>query len=141
MRDITGATAMLAATAVLISATADAHHSAAMFDMDKCQTLDGTVRAFQFQFPHSWLWVIVPNSKGGTDTWALESAAPAQMSEIDERWRREVVQKGDKVTVKFSPMRDGRTGGALAQLTLPDGTVLRAATPACARELAPPTPK
>ena len=141
MRGITEAIAILGATVVLAGATADAHHSAAMFDMNKCRTLAGTVRTFQFQFPHSWLWVVVPGSKGGTDIWALESAAPAQMSEIDVRWRRDVVQKGDRVTVMFSPMRDGRTGGALAKLTLPNGTVLRAATPACAKELAPPTPQ
>jgi hypothetical protein len=33
--------------------------------------------------------------------------------------------------VKYSPLKDGRTGGALNMLTLPDGTALRAATPAC----------
>ena len=119
---------------------AHAHHSQALFDMSKCQVLAGTVQSFQLQFPHSWLWVVVPNGRGGMDTWGLESSAPAQMTEVDRRWKRDVVKKGDKITVKISPMKDGRTGGALASLTLPDGTTLRAATPACAKEMKAPNP-
>lgn len=130
----------LAAVITLISGEASAHHSQAMFDMSKCQTLVGTVRTFQFQFPHSWLWVVVPNAKGGEDIWGLEASAPANMTEIEPRWRRDVVKKGDKVTLKISPMKDGRTGGALGTLTLPDGTTLRAATPACNKELGTPNP-
>ena len=126
------------ATTVLTCAAAQAHHSQVMFDMSKCVTMTGTVHSFQFQFPHSWLWVVVPNAKGGMDTWGLESSAPAQMTEIEKRWKRDIVKKGDKVTVKVSPMKDGRTGGALATLTLPDGTTLRAATPACSKEMGAP---
>jgi hypothetical protein len=133
-------TIALGILAALAGAAANAHHSQALFDMSKCQTLVGTVQSFQLQFPHSWLWVVVPNGKGGMDTWGLESSAPAQMTEVDRRWKRDVVKKGDKITVKISPMRDGRTGGALATLTLPDGTTLRAATPACAKEMKPPNP-
>lgn len=124
------ATTLIALT-LLLSNVASAHHSQAMFDMSKCQTVTGTVHAFQFQFPHSWLWVVVPNSNGTEDTWGFESSSPAQMTEREPRWRRDIVKKGDKITVKFSPMKDGRTGGAMAAVTLPDGTVLLAATPAC----------
>jgi hypothetical protein len=130
----------VAGCAALASNAAQAHHSQVFFDMSKCQTLVGTVRSFQFQFPHSWLWVVVPRSDGGEDVWGLEASAPVQMTEIEPRWKRDVVKKGDKVTVKLSPMKDGRTGGALASLTLSDGTVLRAATPACAQEMRPPSP-
>jgi Family of unknown function (DUF6152) len=133
-------TIALGIMAAFASAAAHAHHSQALFDMSRCQTLVGTVQSFQLQFPHSWLWVVVPNGKGGMDTWGLESSAPAQMTEVDKRWKRDVVKKGDKISVKISPMKDGRTGGALATLTLPNGTTLRAATPACAKEMKPPSP-
>lgn len=138
MQTFTRINIALAAFMTLGSGAAGAHHSQAMFDMNKCQTLVGTVRTFQFQFPHSWLWVVVPNANGGEDVWGLEASAPANMTEIDQRWRRDVVKKGDKVSVKVSPMKDGRAGGALAWLTLPDGTTLRAATPACANETQAP---
>jgi hypothetical protein len=130
----------IVAMAAQLNGVASAHHSQVMFDMSKCVTMTGTVHTFQFQFPHSWLWVVVPNAKGGMDTWGFESSAPAQMTEIETRWKRDVVKKGDKVTVRVSPMKDGRTGGALATLTLPDGSTLRAATPACAKEMGAPSP-
>lgn len=132
------ANSALAVAAVLSSSSAFAHHSQAMFDMSKCLTVEGTVRTFQYQFPHSWLWVVVPNAKGTEDVWGFESSSPAQMIEVEPRWKRDIVKKGDKIKVKFSPVRDGRTGGAMAAVTLPDGSTLRAATPACAAELGPP---
>ncbi|MGC3982431.1 MAG: DUF6152 family protein [Steroidobacteraceae bacterium] len=126
------------AAALLLSGTAHAHHSQAMFDMNKCKTVQGTVRTFQFQFPHSWLWVYVPNGTG-EDVWGFEASAPANMVEIEGRWKRDVIKKGDKVTVMYSPTKDGRNAGALAWLALPDGkTTLRAATPACAGTKPPP---
>lgn len=131
--------ALIVSTSVAGGA-AMAHHSQALFDMTKCQTISGTVRTFQYQFPHSWLWLVVNNDKGAQDVWGFESSAPSQMMELEPRWKRDVVKKGDKITVKFSPLKDGRTGGAMASVTLPDGTVLRAATPACAKEMPPATP-
>lgn len=130
----------LALLAVTASSSAFAHHSQAMFDMDKCRTIKGTVRTFQFGFPHSWLWIVVPGPQGADDIWGFESAAPVQMMEVNPRWKRDVVNKGDKVTIRYSPMKDGRHAGALGTLALPDGSVLRAATPACAAELGPIVP-
>jgi hypothetical protein len=129
----------LSIAAWAISGNASAHHSQVLFDMNKCLTLSGTVRTWQFESPHSWLWVVVPNAaKGTSDVWGFEASSPAQMIEAEHRWKRDVVKAGDKVTVRYSPLKDGRTGGALNTVTLPDGTTLRAATPACAQP--PPAP-
>lgn len=138
MQSHNSAKAAVMIIALMAGGSAFAHHSQAMFDMSKCLTVEGTVRNFQYQFPHSWLWVIVPNKQGGQDIWGFESASPSQMIEVEPRWKKDVFKKGDKIKVKFSPIRDGRTGGAMALVTLPDGTNLRAATPACAAELGPP---
>jgi hypothetical protein len=131
-------TALLAALALAIGGNAAAHHSQVLFDMNQCLTLSGTVRTWQFESPHSWLWVVVPNAKGSTDVWGFEASSPAQMIEAEHRWKRDVIKTGDKVTIRYSPLKDGRTGGALNTVTLPDGTTLRAATPACA-QAQPPT--
>ena len=122
----------------LLSQVAAAHHSQAFFDMTQCKTITGTIRTFQYQYPHSWMWIYVTNAQGGQDVWGFEAAAPAQMIEVDAHWKRDIVKNGDKVTIKYSPMKDGRNGGALATLTLPDGATLRAATPACSAELGSP---
>jgi hypothetical protein len=119
--------------------TASGHHSQVLFDMNQCLTISGTVRTWQFESPHSWLWVIVPNAKGSSDVWGFEASSPAQMIEAEHRWKRDVVKPGDKVVVRYSPLKDGRTGGALNTVTLPDGTTLRAATPACAQAQGLPT--
>lgn len=122
--------AMVAALTAL-GMTAPAHHAHSMFDMSKCESLTGTVQTFQFQYPHSWLWVATTNAKGEPEVWGFETASPPQMREVEPRWSRDVVHKGDKVSIKYSPMRDGRTGGSLGWLTLPSGVTLRAATPGC----------
>lgn len=127
---------LLSAAGLSLSGRAEAHHSQVLFDMSKCLTLTGTVRNWQFESPHSWLWLVVLNKTGSTDIWGLESASPAQMIEKEPRWKRDVVKTGDKVTVWYSPLKDGRTGGALNKIILPDGTTLHAATPACSQ--APP---
>lgn len=122
--------ALLALAAVTGNA-AYAHHSQVLFDLNQCRTLAGTVHAFQYQYPHSWLWVVVPNDKGGEDIWGFEAAAPANMVAMSPRWTRDVVKKGDKVTVKFSPIKDGRTAGALATMILASGETLGVPAPAC----------
>jgi hypothetical protein len=131
--------ATVSLVAMAFGGNASAHHSQVLFDMTQCLTISGTVRTWQFESPHSWLWVVVPNAKGSSDVWGFEASSPAQMIEAEHRWKRDVVKSGDKVTVRYSPLKDGRTGGALNTVTLPDGTTLRAATPACVKPQSPPT--
>jgi hypothetical protein len=115
-----------AALAAVIAGAAPgvAHHSAAMFDTTKCGMLSGTVRTFQFGYPHSWVWVNVKNAAGADEVWGLESVSPSQLLEIDRRWNRDVLKLGDKVTAEYFPLRDGRTGGLLQSIKLPDGTII-----------------
>jgi len=107
-----------------------AHHSFAMFDPGKIKTVQGTVRAFEFTYPHSWLWIDVPDGKGGTVPWGFESASPAELNH-DAGWTRNTVKKGDKVSVSFCPLRDGRNGGAFVSVVLPDGRKIMGARNPC----------
>lgn len=124
-------TGLLVAAALCVAPLARPHHSAAMFDLNKCESVTGTVRTFQFLYPHSWLWVDSPGAKGGEETWAMEFAAPGNLVQADARWNKSVMKKGDKVTVWFSPLRDGRKGGFMASVKLEDGNQLKIGTPAC----------
>jgi len=123
----------LFALAGVAGSPAFAHHSQAMFDMSRCMKLEGTVRAFEYSFPHSWLWIDAVQDDMPV-IWAFEAAAPIQMMEIDKRWSRNVVKKGDKVAIQFSPHKNGGHSGSLHSLVLPEGTRLLAATPACGQE-------
>jgi len=120
-----------ALAALLLCGSAQAHHSAAMFDFAKCDQVSGTVRKLEWVFPHSWLWIEVPNAAGESDVWGFEFMSPVQAMGMDKRWKRDVVVKGDKVTVKFSPHREGKKVGALSKLILPDGYVLPATPGIC----------
>lgn len=109
---------------VLLPTNARAHHSGTMFDFMNCRSLTGTIRAMQWVYPHSWLWIDVTESGGRAAVWGFEFPSPTQLEHIDARWTRNVISKGDRVDVKFGPLKDGRNGGAMASLTLPNGQVL-----------------
>lgn len=127
---------MLASGLALLSLgseVASAHHSAAMFDDKKCETIAGTVRNFQWQYPHTWLWIIVPNGSADGDIWGFEMPPSGSLAG-NPSWSRRVMQKGDKVSVYYSPLRDGRHGGLANAIVLPNSKVLHAAPNAFACE-------
>lgn len=103
---------------------ASAHHSAAMFDHSKTVTLHGTVKAFQFTNPHSWLMVIVTGADGNPVEWGFEAEGPSML--LHAGILPKSFQPGDKVTINANPMRDGRPAGALISVTKADGTVYSA---------------
>jgi Family of unknown function (DUF6152) len=86
-----------------------AHHSFAMFDTARKQTLAGTVTAFEWTNPHVYIELDVADDKG-----AIKQGG----------WKFSDVKVGDKITAVVSPLRSGEPGGLLAQITLRDGRVL-----------------
>lgn len=103
----------------LVAQNASAHHSAAMFDFTKCLMLTGTVRTLEWNFPHTWLWVTVPQGQADAGIWGFESGSPASLTR--KGWSRDVLKPGDKVTVKFFPLKSGQQGGNMATVHIPDG--------------------
>ena len=115
---------LLAVAALILAlrlAPARAHHSFAQFDMTRNITLTGTVRDFQWTNPHTWVWLIVSDSKG-TRIWGLEGGAVGEMER--QGWTREIIKRGEKITVEIHPLLDGRMGGSIDKVILPDGRVL-----------------
>jgi hypothetical protein len=106
-----------------------AHHSGAMFDMQKELTLQGTVKDFQYTNPHSWLIVLVKDKSGADVEWSFETEGPSTL--LQAGIKRSSLKPGDKVTVKTHPMKDGRPAGTWNVVTKADGTTLtpRAAVP------------
>jgi len=102
---------------------AAAHHSFSQFDRTKNLVLKGTVRKLEWANPHVWLWVDVPQPGGGIVSWGLEASAPGEMSR-NGGWNKHSLVKGEQITVRVSPLKDGRPGGSMGQVTLADGTVL-----------------
>jgi hypothetical protein len=102
--------ALLAAASIAaIVAPAFAHHSFAAFDVTTQMTITGTVNKLDWTNPHIWLWIDVPNDKGGKDTYGFEGMSPNFLAR--RGWTRTTVKVGDKITVNFRPMKDGSKGG------------------------------
>ncbi|MFT3906854.1 MAG: DUF6152 family protein [Steroidobacteraceae bacterium] len=110
---------LVCATALVPAA--QAHHSFAMFDMDKTVTLDATVESFKWAMPHVWLYVVIQTASG-PQQWGMECHSPNIIAR--KGWTSKSVQPGDKVKVTMHPKRDGTSSGSLIYITLPDGTVL-----------------
>jgi hypothetical protein len=98
---------------------ASAHHSFAMYEPTKTLTFKGTVKTFQWTNPHVILWVLVqPEDGGAGQEWSFETTSPGVLTRAG--WTRSSIKPGDRVSVNFSPLRDGSHGGGLNLVTLLD---------------------
>jgi hypothetical protein len=116
------ATMLTAVAAMLMASGAFAHHSHAMFDTSKEVTLAGTVKDFDWNNPHCWIQVLVPDPNDVTAEpveWGVEMGAPIQL--IRHGWKPSSLKPGDKITVVVNPLRDGRPGGQIVSAIGPDG--------------------
>ncbi len=102
--------------------TAFAHHSFAMFDRSRTESIAGTVKAIELINPHGWLRIMVSDASGAQNEWSLELGGAGQLERFG--WRQNAVHPGDKVVVQIHPLRDGSYGGQLISVTLPNGQVL-----------------
>lgn len=111
------------ALALVASATvADAHHSFAMFDRNKVVAMKGVVREFQWTNPHSWIQLVVKDSKGVSAEWSLEALSPNVLGRMG--WKRNSLKAGDEITAYFNPTRDGTRGGNMVKVVLADGRTI-----------------
>jgi hypothetical protein len=95
---------------------ASAHHSFAMFDMKATVTLDGTVKDFQWQNPHSWIVVDAAGPDGKMAEWKIEASSPAQLGR--RGWKKSSVKAGDKISIVIHPMKTGEHGGAMVKTVI-----------------------
>ena len=114
----------LALGTLLLPQFALAHHSFGQFDDKKCTVIQGSVKKFEFSYPHTWLWVVAKGADGNDEVWGFEGADPATLALYG--WNPDFMKKGDKITVAFNPLRDGRKGGSMRKIILPTGTMVSA---------------
>jgi hypothetical protein len=112
----------LAAAAAILTGPALAHHSFAMFDGEKKVTLEGTVKAFQWIYPHSWILLMVANRDGQLEQWPIEMGSPGGLAK--EGWLPKTLAPGMKVKAVIHPLKDGTHGGQYLAVTLEDGRTL-----------------
>ena len=135
---------LMLAAAIIVAAggmPASAHHSFAMFDLSKTQTLTGTIKEFQWTAPHALIWFIEDRKPGdaedaaGGTLWTIElGTSPGPLSRLG--WTKKSIVPGDRVVIEISPLRTGEAGGSFKKLTIvKTGVVLTAGSVS-----APPDP-
>ncbi|MEO6078545.1 MAG: DUF6152 family protein [Steroidobacteraceae bacterium] len=113
---------ILSSALLIVPALGVAHHSGAMFDGARTQTLEGVVTEFNWVNPHSSFKVDVAGADGKHEIWAVEMSTPQNL--VRDGWKRTTLKPGDKLTAVVRPMRNGQPGGSYVSVTLQDGTKL-----------------
>ena len=114
---------LIASLALLLAGPVWGHHSYAMFDGAKTRTVTGTIAKLDWSNPHVFVWMYVLNVKAanGHDLYAFENGSTNILGR--RGWSPTVLKPGEKVSIEYWPLRDGRTGGFLRKVSHEDGRV------------------
>jgi hypothetical protein len=117
--------ALIAATSVLLAGSAAAHHSYAMFDGSRTVTVTGSVAKLEWSNPHVFIWIYVsnPQATSGYDLYGFSSASTNVLAR--NGWSPTTLKVGEKISVEYWPLKDGRSGGHFMKATHEDGHVTR----------------
>lgn len=102
-----------------------AHHSFAMFNMEKNVEVKGTVVEYQWQNPHVHVVVRVPEAPGTDPSlvglWDFECGGGTAIISR-QGWTKSTLKVGDPIHAVMHPLKDGNKGGALFYIIKEDGT-------------------
>lgn len=103
-------TIVLGTALALSTAVAYSHHSFAMFDNAKEQTIEGEVKDFQWTNPHIWIQVNVKGTDGKVTEYSIEGGSPNGLKR--QGWTKQSINTGDKISLTMHPLKDGSPGGS-----------------------------
>lgn len=112
------------AVGLVLGPSASAHHSTAMFKWGTEKELSGTIEKYQWTQPHTFLWMLVRSNDGQTREWGLEGMSPSWLGR--RGWNMHTLTVGEKVSIVYYPLKDGRPGGFYVRVKMPDGKELEA---------------
>jgi len=90
---------------------AAAHHSFALFDVNKTVSLEGRVSSFEWSNPHSWIKLEVPNEQKMVEEWLIELPSAGALAR--DGWNKNYIKVGERLILRVNPLKDGRKGGSL----------------------------
>jgi hypothetical protein len=118
--------AIIGALSIAAAVPVAAHHSAAMFDFRKPVTTTGTVKAIKVVNPHTHMLLSITDAKGTRD-WDFEGHSASNFYRAG--FTRDSVKPGDKISITYAPMHDGRDGGYIVAFTTVAGAKVGFAPP------------
>ena len=100
--------AVLAAAAglLMLSGSALAHHSMAMYDQKRQITLTGTVTEFRLTNPHVEILFDVKSDQGAIEHWSSIGDNPVVLRR--KGWNRNTIKQNDQIKITGYPAKDGR---------------------------------
>ena len=100
-----------------------AHHSGALYDLTRTESVKGSVKMFIWSNPHAILMLTTePKGKEPGTEWRFEMTSPGRLTRAG--FTKRTLAPGDSITVDFNPMRDGSRVGWARKVTAADGKVL-----------------
>ena len=111
------------------AAVSSAHHSFAMFDRTVEKVATGTLVRWTFNNPHSWLYMNVKDKDGKETLWSFEGSSPVAL--LQRGITGSTFEPGKTIKVLYCPLKDGRPGGGLGWVRLPDGKFINPADGGC----------
>jgi hypothetical protein len=120
----------------VLAGAANAHHSAAAYDVAQTVALDGVVTRYEWKNPHVYIWLAVPGADGGTVEWEVEGQPPAVLRRIG--WSQDTFKIGDRLEATGNPARNAQRKSLLlvslrrADTTLYDNATMMTALTASA---------
>ena len=100
-----------------------AHHSFAMFDQSQFMLIEGHVTAWNYNNPHSWLHVEATDENGEKQAWSFEGASIVHAARQGVNGNS--FHKGEFLRVVMSPLRNGRSAGAMCFVVKEDESIVR----------------
>jgi hypothetical protein len=101
----------------------NAHHSFAMFDSSQFMLVEGTVKRWNFNSPHSWLYIEALNADGELVEWGFEAGSP--INAMRNGVTGNTFRRGEKIKVVMNPIRTGGPSGAICFAQKEDNSIVR----------------
>jgi hypothetical protein len=105
-----------------ISAPMFPHHGTSAYDTTKLTTVKGTVTDFRFNNPHVMISVEAKDDKGKVEIWISEANSPNVLTR--HGWDRDIIKKGDQITIIGNRPKNGAKTMRLQKVVLSNGQEL-----------------
>ena len=107
---------------LMVAAPIFAHHGTSAYDTTKLTTIMGTVTDFQFNNPHVMISVETKDDKGKVEMWISEANSPNVLTR--HGWDRDIIKKGDQITIIWYRPKNGAKTLRLQKVVLSNGQEL-----------------
>jgi len=106
-----------------VAATAFAHHSTAMYDMNHPVTVNGVVKRFEWTNPHAFVYLEVKDDKGNVVEWEVEMMSLNHLRGYG--WTRDTVKVGEVISCTGGAAKSGAPSMISSYMKLADGRMIK----------------